>query len=46
MTYKSNMKTWSWNIVVYWSVLAKFPLQLATEVHNKLAADNLHLAKV
>lgn len=44
--YKSNIKTWSLSIVDYWFLLAKFPLQLATEVYNKLGSDNLRLAKV
>lgn len=42
--YKSHIKTRS--IVDDWFLLAKFPLQLATEVYNKLGSDNLHLAKV
>ena len=44
--YKSNIKTWSLSIVDYWFLLAEFPLQLATEVYNKLGSDNLRLAKV
>ena len=46
MMYKSNRKTWSLSIVVYWFLLAKVPLQLARKVYNKLGADNLHLAQV
>lgn len=44
--YKSHIKTRSLSIVDDWFLLAKFPLQLATEVYNKLGSDNLRLAKV